>query len=68
MPSVLVLTPDPAEAEALVRALTARGVQHGIIRIGAVDAVAFPTMDILVATGGNGKAQSQARCGYQCRV
>jgi adenosylhomocysteine nucleosidase len=64
MPSVLVLTPDPAEAAALVRGLTRRGIEHQDIRIGALDCVGLPALDTLLAVGGNGKAQYGIQAQY----
>ena len=57
MASILVLTPDPLEAEALLRGFGKRGIDHDEIRIGALSCVSLPSLDMLLAVGGNGKAQ-----------
>jgi adenosylhomocysteine nucleosidase len=57
MPSVLVLAPDPDEASGLLQGFMRRGIHHQDIRIGALDCVSLPSLDMLLATGGNGKAQ-----------
>lgn len=64
MASVLVLAPDPDEAEALVQGFIRRGVPHEDVRTGALDCVALPALDMLLAVGGNGKAQYGVQAQY----
>jgi adenosylhomocysteine nucleosidase len=64
MASVLVLTPDPNEFDALQRALRRRGIPSNDIRLGTLDGVSIPSLDMLVAVGGNGKAQFGIQAQY----
>jgi adenosylhomocysteine nucleosidase len=64
MASVLVLTPDPNEAEALLRAFDQRGIRHQDVPIGALKCVSLPSLDMLLAVGGNGKAQYGIQAQY----
>ena len=64
MASVLVLAPDPLEAAALVRGFVRRGIHHEDVRIGALDCVSLPPLDMLIAVGGNGKAQYGIQAQY----
>ena len=57
MASVLVLAPDPHEAAALAQGLVRRGVHHEEVRKGVLHCISFPSLDMLIAVGGNGKAQ-----------
>ncbi len=64
MASVLVLAPDPDEADALVRGFIRRGIHHEDVRMGALDCVSLPSLDMLIAIGGNGKAQYGIQAQY----
>jgi adenosylhomocysteine nucleosidase len=64
MGSVLVLAPDPDEAEALVQGFVQRGVHHEDLRMGSLNCVSLPTLDMLIAVGGNGKAQYGIQAQY----
>ena len=64
MASVLVLAPDPDEVEALVQGFIRRRIPHEVVRIGALDCVSLPALDILIAFGGNGKAQYGIQAQY----
>ncbi len=64
MASVLVLAPDPDEADALVRGFIRRGIHREDVRNGALDCVSLPSLDMLIAVGGNGKAQYGIQAQY----
>jgi adenosylhomocysteine nucleosidase len=64
VPSVLLLAPDADEAAALLQGFTRRGIPHQDVRLGTLDCVALPSLDMLVATGGNGKAQYGIQAQY----
>jgi adenosylhomocysteine nucleosidase len=64
MASVLVLTPDPNEFDALQRGLRRRGLPIEDIHVGALDCVSLPSLDMLVGVGGNGKAQYGIQAQY----
>ena len=64
MASVLVLAPDPTEAEALVQGFIRRRIPHEDVRIGTLDCVLLPALDVLIAVGGNGKAQYGIQAQY----
>jgi adenosylhomocysteine nucleosidase len=64
MASVLVLAPDPDEADALVRGFVRRGIHHESVRVAVMDCVSLPTLDMLIAVGGNGKAQYGIQAQY----
>jgi adenosylhomocysteine nucleosidase len=64
MASVLALAPDPDESEALVQGLIRRRIHHENVRIGVLDCVSLPALDMLIATGGNGKAQYGIQAQY----
>jgi adenosylhomocysteine nucleosidase len=64
VPSVLLLAPDPDEAAALLQGFIRRGIHHEGVRLGALDCFALPALDMLLATGGNGKAQYGIQAQY----
>ena len=64
MPSILVLTPDPKEAAGLLQGFARRSVAYEPVRLGALEGVALPSLDMLVAVGGNGKAQYGIQAQY----
>jgi len=64
MGSVLVLAPDPDEAEALVQGFARRGVHHEDVRMGTLRCVSLPALEMLIAVGGNGKAQYGIQAQY----
>ena len=64
MGSVLVLAPDPDEADALVRGFARRGIHHEDVRMEALDCVSVPALDMRIAVGGNGKAQYGIQAQY----
>ena len=64
MAAVLVLAPDPDESEALLQGLTRRRIHRENVRIGVLDCVALPALDMLIAAGGNGKAQYGIQAQY----
>jgi adenosylhomocysteine nucleosidase len=57
MASVLVVAPQIEEAEALIRGFRQKGLSAHEVRIGALRCTSVPSLDLLVAVGGNGKAQ-----------
>jgi adenosylhomocysteine nucleosidase len=57
MPSILVLAPDPAEAEGLLQGFMRRNIDYEHIQVGVLDCVQLPSLDMLLGVGGNGKAQ-----------
>jgi adenosylhomocysteine nucleosidase len=57
MASILVVTPQIEEAEALLAGFRQNGLLAHDVRIGALPCTAVPSLDMLVAVGGNGKAQ-----------
>jgi adenosylhomocysteine nucleosidase len=59
-----VLTPDPLEASGVQQAFARRGVAHEPTRIGSLDCVTVPALDLIVAVGGNGKAQFGVQAQY----
>jgi adenosylhomocysteine nucleosidase len=64
MASILMLAPDPDEADALVRGFDRRRISHVKIDVGVMDCVSFPALDLLIAVGGNGKAQYGIQAQY----
>jgi adenosylhomocysteine nucleosidase len=64
MPGVLVLTPDPLEASGVQQAFARRGIAHQPARIGSLDCLTVPALDLIVAIGGNGKAQYGVQAQY----
>lgn len=64
MASTLLLTPDPLEANGLSQAFSRRDIPHEQVRIGVLDCLSVPALDMLVAPGGNGKAQFGIQAQY----
>jgi adenosylhomocysteine nucleosidase len=64
MASVLVLAPDPNGAEALVSGFNRRGIHHEDIRLGVLNCVSLPSLDMVLAVGGNGKTQFGIQAQY----
>ena len=57
MAAVLVVAPQIEEAEGLLTGFAARGVAAHVAALGALTAWRVPQLDMVVAVGGNGKAQ-----------
>jgi adenosylhomocysteine nucleosidase len=57
MASVLVVTPQSDEAEALLRGIGQQGLHSESRAIGTLTCALVPALDMLIAVGGNGKAQ-----------
>jgi adenosylhomocysteine nucleosidase len=64
MSPVLLLAPDPDEAKALLKGFIRRGIHHEDVRLGSLDCVLLPSVDMLLAVGGNGKAQYGIQAQY----
>jgi adenosylhomocysteine nucleosidase len=64
MASVLVVTPQIEEAEAVLDAFRMSGAQSTDVRVGRMTCTALPGFDMLVAVGGNGKAQFAVQAQY----
>jgi adenosylhomocysteine nucleosidase len=57
MASLLVMAPQADEMEAVCRGLERRGAVTRTVHVGRLACVSVPALDMLVAPGGNGKAQ-----------
>ena len=57
MPSVIVATPQVEEADALLGGFLRQGLAVEEIQLGRLECAAVPLLDLVVAVGGNGKAQ-----------
>jgi adenosylhomocysteine nucleosidase len=57
MPSFLVMAPQANEAEAFCRGLERTGVACQPMKVGLSSCTSVPSLDMLIAVGGNGKAQ-----------
>lgn len=57
MASFLIVAPQADEAEALCRRLDEKGLLSQPMRVGALKCTSVPSLDMLIAVGGNGKAQ-----------
>ena len=64
MASVLLLTPQIEEAEGVLDAFSRAGHQPTDVRVGRMTCTAVPALDMLVAVGGNGKAQFAVQAQY----
>jgi adenosylhomocysteine nucleosidase len=64
MASVLVAAPQIEEAEALINGFFDRGVSSEDVQIGTLKCSSVPVLDMLVAVGGNGKAQFGVQTQY----
>lgn len=64
MASVVVVAPQIEEAEALVGVFRSNGARFTSVRVGRMTCTALPGLDILVAVGGNGKAQFAVQTQY----
>jgi len=57
MPSVLVMTPQIEELTPLLAEWRAGGLEHAAANTGRMACISVPALDLLIAVGGNGKAQ-----------
>ena len=64
MAAVLVVAPQIEEAEGLLTGFAARGVAAHVAALGALTAWRVPQLDMVVAVGGNGKAQFGVQAQY----
>ena len=64
MAAVLLAAPDPHEAQALLDEFTRRGIATEEIAVGAIGCHLLPSLDMLLAIGGNGKAQYGVQTQY----
>jgi len=64
MASLLVLAPDIDEVEALLRGFVRKAVVCEEVQIGTLRCAFLPALDMLVAVGGNGKAQFGVQAQY----
>lgn len=64
MAAVLVVAPQIEEAEALLTGFAARGVAAHVAALGALTAWRVPQLQMVVAVGGNGKAQFAVQAQY----
>ena len=62
MSSVLVVAPQSNEAEGVCRGLAQSGASLNASQVGLLKCTAIPSLDMLVAVGGNGKAQFAVQC------
>src|SRR5262245_20036062 len=64
MGSVLVLAPDPLEAEGLAKGFAERGVAVEETEVGALKCISVPSIDMVFSIGGNGKSQYGIQAQY----
>jgi adenosylhomocysteine nucleosidase len=62
MAAVLVVAPQSDEAEGVCRGLAQCGVLLEASQVGLLKCTVIPSLDMLVAVGGNGKAQFAVQC------
>ena len=60
----LIAAPDPNEARALLDAFARQGVSSEALLVGTIGCHLLPSLDMLLAVGGNGKAQYGVQTQY----